>query len=272
MNRTKNFGLRVRGDLILLCSGKVRPEIEEKLGRIPRERDNAGHDVIGRWLDVAAVAQIVRGMLSISPRPLDRRRTEMVDGAGVALQVRQLSRTTAPAALLREALGFESLCAWIYANREGFVVDILTESCTRFAARRERLDSHQSVVDLIEIQTVAEHGRCLIHTHGMAKFACPDLECIADAIRGSDGVHVRVLAALAEAAVEHGIELVPDVTFHTADQRLYVSIASRREGEAEHYGGNDVVRIDICAVDKSPVRVPGTFQLPRAEYFYGRRP
>ncbi len=236
----------------------------EQLGPLPEDK-RLGDDAwpeeqaalwAARWV---AAGEIAEQVLALPPQMLllgDLARPRIASQAGAALEIVALSRARQPSNLLNQAIAFDRLLDEMAGDRQGLVIDTMSALCTSFEVRRQQLVNGSGVDRLIAFHAVAEPAGLSLHSHGLAKLGCPDLEC--DSSHGDPVFTRQTLLELAAQMVEPGC-LTPGQILDCPQQGVRIRVISHHQ--RDH---GPVVRIELLNRANGKTQVPG-----RAEYFHG---
>lgn len=277
MTRGTQERLTVRGSVVLLWFGKSvadGPTILRQAGasadealEAPAPRGAADPSLFARWLDAEHVLDKVR-QLPPAMRGLDDI-DSLAPREALALELVSVSASRHPPALLREAQELDALCDRLIGGHQGFLVDNVSTACMSFDRRRSLVESRPAFERWIQVHAIAENGARSAHTHGLARFARPDLECSV-APGAPLGVFSNFLTGLAQTIVESALQPAPGELFVTPDGRFRIEVVSRRSGSREYNRENGILRLELRAAEDQPdVFGQGSAGGIRGEYFYG---
>jgi len=189
----------------------------------------------------------------------------------MALNIRMLSSSRAPFMLRSEAFAFESLIGRITEDFDGYRIDHLGMCIAPLHDKRFEAQDPGSLTRLFQVHSVADGMERFIHTHGMAKFACPDLEWYLPP-DGQPSKAGALINQIAEYMVEQGAALEPGQTLRSEDGRVQIKIVPALSRPDHDYGGNRVVRLEAVAGSRLFMRGATNLDRPklvREEYFHG---
>lgn len=186
------------------------------------------------------------------------------------LQISSFSASTDPVALVDEALMIQSLINKLVTGTAGFLVDdmaMFAMSFEQFAVRH----SKSAVSNLFQFHVVKQPDCYWVHSHGLARFACPDLEwCLPLGI--DTGAACDMMNRIIDHMVHDGNPLDSDIEMQWNGSHLRLYMGSGTAGDDGHYGGNEVCRISVESGPDLLQNAVNQFlnsHLTRREYFYG---
>ena len=191
----------------------------------------------------------------------------------VGLNICSFSSSMDPLKLKEENQAFESFVSEICGHSEGIIIDHFATFCMSFSSKRSMSPEQEGVKSFIGIHLVDLNGLFFVHSHGMAKFACPDLEWYLPS-KCDPYMAGQVMNQMAGHMVDSGVKIEPGHTLRSEDGRIQLRFVPGVPHRDHDYGGNRVVRLEalpgsefFCEKENHKDRCT----LRRKEYFYGKR-
>jgi hypothetical protein len=190
----------------------------------------------------------------------------------LGLTVTAFSPSHDPMQLSRDALDCEALIDRIMADQEGVIVDHVALFWMSFTERQRLLNLDLGLRRLFHIHAVKTKGYHFLHTHGMVKFACPDLEWYLPS--GFDPTLAgQVINQIATSMVDRGLLIEAGQTLRSEDGRITLRCLPAISRQNHDYGQNRVVRLEAMPGSEWFSRngqILDRRDLTREEYFHGR--
>ncbi len=169
--------------------------------------------------------------------------------------------------LVSEAISIQSLLVGLLANKKGILVDCLSMDKKSFGQVYAQ-DCCFEIKDLYQFHAVELPNSCFLHTHGLTKFACPDLEWYlpldVDPYRAA-----QIVDQFIDDMIYSDMEFENGEFIRTRDPNLRLSIKNCMISDKLHYAGNEVMQITVEPGTDAYPFLGTSHDLRREEYFYG---